>query len=256
MQETGNLLTASWNNLFGDNETASLATYASTICNTFVKPIAYSILGFVMLVQFVKITTTASNNDQLPLIRDIFMYLITVTIFYALIKYSDQIFICIYDIVNHIGSQMTQNTQQISDFSYVNDSENDIGKLIGMLVMSMVCALVSMIASAIAMVMCYARAIQLYAYMAFSPIPLSLFGIDETRSFAVSFIRNFVAVCLAACIMIFIFYCIPMISQVIFAKANNGNDGVQLAISVFALSFLMIISLMKSGGWAKEILGA
>lgn len=254
VQETGNLLTASWNNLFGDSQTSSLAIYASTVCNTIVKPIAYSILGFVVLVQFVKMTTTASNNDQIPLIRDIVMYMISVIIFYSLIKYSDQIFISIYDIVNHIGQQMTHNTQQIADFAYIDDSENDIGKLIGILLMSIVVVLASMIASAVAMCVCYIRAIQLYIYMSFSPIPLALFGIDETRNYAVSFIRNFAAVCLAACIMIFIFYCIPMISQIIFAKTTN--DSVQLTVNVLLLAVLMVWSLTQSGGWAKEILGA
>lgn len=42
--------------------------------------------------------------------------------------------------------------------------------------------LVAWAASLVVVVMVFARAVQLYLYAAFSPIPFSLLGFDETRN--------------------------------------------------------------------------
>ena len=255
MQDTTKLLTSSWTNLFGDNETIGIANFADSICNIVVKPIAFSILSFVILVQFVKITTSASSNDMIPCIREIFMFMIVAIILYSIIQYSDQLFKGVYEIINYIAGKVARTGQEMATTQYATE-ETDFGKLISMLIMSFFCVLVSIIASAITMVVCYARGIQLYAYLAFSPIPLSLIGIDETRSFGVAYIRNFAAVCLASCIILFVLYCIPYLSQIILVKAGEGNDIGQLIVNILIVAGVMILAVAKSGGWAKEVLGA
>lgn len=254
VNDTTNLLTASWNNLFGDGGTSAIAIYANTICNTIVKPVALSLLSLVMIIQFLKITIKANNNDSIPVVREVILFMAVFMILYTVIQNADKIFIGIYDLINYIGSSMVEQKSQMVDLVFANDSETDLGKLLLMIIMGILCFIVSLIASAAAMMLCYGRGIQLYLYLAFSPIPLTLIGIDETKSYGIAFIRNFVAVCLSSCLMLFIFYCIPLLSSVMIDKSSN--DLGMLVLNMFALSLLMIWSLIHCGGWAKEILGA
>lgn len=46
---------------------------------------------------------------------------------------------------------------------------------------------------AVSMVVALGRSVQLYVYAAFSPIPISLLGFDETKQIGIGYLKNFAA---------------------------------------------------------------
>ena len=53
------------------------------------------------------------------------------------------------------------------------------------LIMSVICLLFGLVAFVLGFAMCYVRAWQIYIYAAFSPIPISLLGFEETRQMGI-----------------------------------------------------------------------
>ena len=76
--------------------------------------------------------------------------------------------------------------------------DDDVPALIALLLVSVISWVVVLGAYIVALVVCWARAIQLYIMAAFSPIPLSLMALDDTRQIGIGYLKNFTAVCLAA----------------------------------------------------------
>lgn len=60
-------------------------------------------------------------------------------------------------------------------------TDDDIPSLIAMLVVSLISWVVVLAAYVVALVVCWARALQLYIMAAFAPIPLAFLGMDATR---------------------------------------------------------------------------
>ena len=78
----------------------------------------------------------------------------------------------------------------------ITTTDDDVAALVAMLVVALVSWLVVIVAYVVALVVSWARAIQIYVMAAFSPIPLALVSLDETRQMGVGYLKNFAAVCL------------------------------------------------------------
>ena len=65
--------------------------------------------------------------------------------------------------------------------------DDDVPALIALLLVSVISWVVVLGAYIVALVVCWARAIQLYIMAAFSPIPLSLMALDDTRQIVAAF---------------------------------------------------------------------
>ena len=102
-------------------------------------------------------------------------------------------------------------------------TDDDLSALLALLVVAVISWLVVLIAYIVALVVCWARAIQLYIMAAFSPIPLAILG-------------GIVAVN-------------PGTGTPIDAIAN----GLTYALQYLAMCILLVLSLVKSGSWARDI---
>lgn len=97
-----------------------------------------------------------------------------------------------------------------------------------MLVVALVSWLVVIIAYVVALVVSWARAIQIYVMAAFSPIPLALASLDETRQMGVGYLKNFVAVCLAGVIILVLLVSFP----IVLGGLNAASAGVPVVDSI------------------------
>ena len=129
-----------------------------------------------------------------------------------------------------------------------------------MLVVSLISWLVVLIAYIVSLVVCWARALQLYIMAAFSPIPLALMALDETRQIGIGYLKNFTAVCIAGLIILILLISFPIILGGL-TGANPGTgtpvdgiaNGLSYALQYLAMCILLILSLVKSGTWARDI---
>ena len=110
----------------------------------------------------------------------------------------------------------------------------------------------------IAWVMAAARAIQIYILAAFSPIPISLLGFEQTRSMGINFLKNFAAACLAGTIMAFLLTIMPKLCATYIHVGDiviDGTVSILPFIAPFGLPILLIIGVVKSGAWARDLFG-
>lgn len=279
------LLTGNWSQLFGDKGVASTKVYnfMTTICSTIVKPIAGSILSCVFLMQFLKIASKAEQNGTVPLLKDIFVMFMFFMIFNWLVGHADTLCGAIYDVINTISIKIKEfgggvDFENITeDFIHVDDwnevtqfADVSFGSLISILICVLLGFLGGIVAFLFACIATYARALQLYVYATFSPIPFAMLGFEETRSWGVGYFKNFAAVALAGAILLFIMFAFPammfavisfdtgssMLNLADMVAFNGSINGALNILKMLAIIIVFIMGIIKSGTWAKDILGS
>lgn len=279
---SSDMLSAPFDSLLG------VSTYelTKTIHQTAVIPIAESILALFMLVQLVKISQRIDATATLPAVKDIVFLAVVYVLIHWFIVNSLDIMQAIYkiavdNIIPEIGTAQSNTgffngeltTSNIPDSTW---DELTIGGCFLTLCTSILSVIGGVVAYMVAFIVAYARAWQIYAMAAFSSIPIALLGFDETRQMGIGFLKNFAAAVLAGAVMMFLLVIYPLaLSTMTTASGVTGGASILFLISIpaggtaslasasvlillefLAITFLLIIALIKSGAWAKEILGS
>lgn len=279
---SSDMLSAPFDSLLG------VSTYelTKTIHQTAVIPIAESILALFMLVQLVKISQRIDATATLPAVKDIVFLAVVYVLIHWFIVNSLDIMQAIYkiavdNIIPEIGTAQSNTgffngeltTSNIPDSTW---DELTIGGCFLTLCASILSVIGGVVAYMVAFIVAYARAWQIYAMAAFSSIPIALLGFDETRQMGIGFLKNFAAAVLAGAVMMFLLVIYPLaLSTMTTASGVTGSASILFLISIpaggtaslasasvlillefLAITFLLIIALIKSGAWAKEILGS
>ena len=263
---TSSTISGTFNSLFGGAEVWNMVTM---VHQTLIIPIAESILALLMLVQLVKISQRIDATATLPAVKDIVFLAVFYVLFHWLIVNSLDIVTAIYDIFNSITTSIMPGSaayMDAFDLSSVEKSWDTIGGCALLALFGLISLLIGAIAYIVALVVSMARALQLYVMAAFSPLPLSLLGFDETRQMGVGYLKNFSAVALAGAIMMFTMFAYPFLLASVSGVDSGGlaaitdpggsfMDGILSLLSVLAISIMYIFALCKSGAWARELLG-
>lgn len=257
-------VSGAFNSLFDGAEVWNMVT---TVHQTLVIPIAESILALLMLVQLVKISQRIDATATLPAVKDIVFLAVFYVLFHWLIVNSLDVVTAIYDIFNDITTSILPSSSAYMaavDLSSVEPSWDTFGGCALLALFGLISVATGAVAYIIALVVSMARALQLYVMAAFSPIPLSLLGFEESRQMGMGFLKNFAAVALAGAIMMFTMFAYPFLlasvsgvdSGGLAAIANGTNDAIFSLLSVLAVSIMYFFALAKSGAWAREVLGS
>lgn len=275
----GTILTEPFNTLLGEDA----YSIVEAVHKSAVVPTASTILALFMLVQLVKISQRIDATATLPAVKDIVFLAVFYVLFSWFIQHSLEVLTAIYNtVVNDIMPAIGSASSQTGFFSgtFTAPDENSVGDVsIGGCFMVLLVALLSyatgLVAFVVASVVCYARAWQLYVMGAFSSIPIALLGFEETRQSGISFLKNFAAAALSGAIIMFLLHVFPtVLSSLALASAPDDTSSLLLGLAGaattgapgtgftiltlfewIALSIVLIIALVKSGSWAKEILG-
>ena len=256
-----------------------------TIHQTAIIPIAESILALFMLVQLVKISQRIDSTATLPAVKDIVFLAVVYVLIHWFIINSLDIMQAIYkiavdNIIPEIGTAGSNKGFFESALTTESIPEETWDKLtIGGCFLTLVASILSIVggivAYMVAFIVAYARAWQIYAMVAFSSIPIALLGFDETRQMGIGFLKNFAAAVLAGAVMMFVLVIYPhALATMTTASGVTGGASILFLMSIpatgtaglasasvlvllefLAITFLLIYALIKSGSWAKEILG-
>lgn len=262
------LLIGSWRDLFGGGSNV-IFKFASDICNGIVKPIAGTILAFVMLVQLLQISSKMDQQGgTFPTVKEVMVLAVFYTIFVFLIGNADKICELLYNILNNISVYIANYqpgwSADISSVAFVEPEDLGavtVGDFVVAAIVAFVAFVAALVAYVVAFLMALARAIQLYLYMSFSPIPFALMGFDGTRQMGVGFVKNFAGVCIAGSIMLFVLLAFPFIAVsvidfgVMDAMGVLGLNAILSLLKVVAVCLLLVFALIKSGSTARDILG-
>lgn len=254
----------------------SVYNIVHSVWNSTVVPLGSDILALCMLVQLVKISQKVDASATLPTVKELVMLAVFFIVFSFLVSHSFDICEALYNELNKITLAITGGQAFNKTAISIGNTDNmTIGNMIFMLLLSVIVFLLGVVAWMIALIVSYARAIQLYIMAAFSPIPLALLGFEETRSYGIGFLKNFVAVCLAGAIIVLLLICFPVLASTVDltipisgvdAAMNMGNLANASATDILsawpfqvlklaALALLTAFAIVKSGSWARDILG-
>ena len=113
----------------------------------------------------------------------------------------------------------------------------------------------------IALALVVMRFVKLYIFTAFAPMPMAFFASQETRSFAIGFLRNFAATVLQALVLVLAFAIYHAISDGWAARAFEDLDenAVAAALSIggnyIFMGVVLGMVMFGSGRIANELLG-
>ena len=225
-------------------------------------PIGCGMLSLVFTVQLIKVSQRMDGNASMPGVKEVVFMLVFFAVFLFLIQNSFDLMQAVYQVVQLAIDRVTGlfGTGSELDLSEVSitTTDDDVAALLAMLVVALVSWVVVIVAYVVALVVSWARAIQIYVMAAFSPIPLALISLDETRQMGVG---NFAAVCLAGVIILVLLVSFPIVLGGLDAASagvpvvDSIVGGLSYALQYRALCVRLILSLVKSGSWARDILG-
>lgn len=261
-------LTAGFSNLLGDYSTSGIVGLCESVANSVIKPCANTILTLVVLFELFKIASEMDKNGgTLPAVREVVKLFVMLAIFLYIVNNGFELMEGLFDlcqrIVNAIGQQLYADSVTNLEFES-GDFENvaAIGDMIFMLILALFIFLASILATVVAQFMFLARGLEIYVLSMFAPLPFSLIGLSETRSWAIGYIKQFIQVCLSGAIIMVILYIIPALLNVAIADAKvEWGTMVTLLdcfwiIKMLAIEILCIFMLVKSGSLAGKILGS
>lgn len=227
-----------------------------------------SILSFALLLQLVKISQRVDGSATLPMVKEIVVLAIFFVVFSYLVNNSFDICTAAYDEINKVIKKFLEASSAagVSKIQFGDEEGVDFFGAISVLLACLVMLVFSLVAAAIAYALVLARGIQLYVMAACSPIPFALLAFDETRQMGIGFCKNFISVCLAGLIIA----CLVSIYPSLVIDALDGmavmgadettkyisiNGAIPGLIPVLGCSVMYIYALLKSGSWARDIMG-
>lgn len=262
---TDGVLSANFTQMLGSAGSVTMYDVVHGVWEVAILPIGCGVLSFVFTVQLIKVSQRMDGNAAMPGVKEVISLLVFFAVFLFLVQNSFAIMQAIYEVAKlaidraaglfGAGSQIDLATVSITT------TDNDVAALLAMLVVALVSWLVVIVAYVVALVVTWARAIQIYIMAAFSPIPLSLMALDETRQMGVGYLKNFAAVCLAGIIILVLLVSFPIVLGGLNAASagvpvvDSIIGGLSYALQYLAMCILLILSLVKSGSWARDIMG-
>lgn len=258
------ILGASFQNMLTSAGTISMYDIAYTVWQVAILPIGCGVLSLVFTIKLIQVSQRMDGNQSMPGVKDVVFMLVFFAVFLFLIQNSFEIMTAIYEIIGLAIDRViavfgTGGAMSITAVSIVT-TDNDVAALVAMVVVALISWLVVLIAYIVSLIVCWARALQLYVMAAFAPIPLSLMALDDTRQIGVGYLKNFTAVCIAGLIILMLLIAFPVILGGIVAVTPGTSTpidgvvgGLTYALQYLAMCILLILSLVKSGTWARDI---
>ena len=227
-------------------------------------PIGCGMLSLVFTVQLIKVSQRMDGSQSLPGVKEVVFLLVFFAVFLFLIQNSFDLMASIYEVCGLAIDRVEAlfgagGALDLPEVSVVT-TDDDIPSLIAMLVVSLISWVVVLAAYVVALVVCWARALQLYIMAAFAPIPLAFLGMDATRQIGLGYLKSFGAVCIAGVIILVLLISFPLVLGGL-TGANPGTgtpadavaNGLTYALQYLAMCVLLILALVKSGSWARDI---
>lgn len=262
---TDGVLSASFTQMLGSAGSVTMYDVVHGVWEVAILPVGCGVLSFVFTIQLIKISQRMDGNAAMPGVKEVVFLLVFFAVFLFLVQNSFSIMQAIYEVtklaIDRVAGLFGAGSQIDLTTVSITTTDGDVAALLAMLVVALVSWLVVIVAYVVALVVTWARAIQIYIMAAFSPIPLSLMALDETRQMGVGYLKNFAAVCLAGIIILVLLVSFPIVLGGLDAASagvpvvDSIVGGLSYALQYLAMCILLILSLVKSGGWARDIMG-
>lgn len=261
------VFTSAFDGILGTGS-AGVATLAERVARYTIFPVACVFFSLALLMQLFKVAQRMDQTSQIPAVKEVVMLFVWVAICIYVIGHSFELVGGLYELVNGFIQSISPGSAPSLDFDVQlgDDVLSDIGFLFGLGVTALILHVIAIVVAAASNLMFLARGVQIYVYAAFAPLMLSFLAFDELRSWAVGYIKGFVAVLLSGFIMVFAIAAFPyllagMLSNTATVTGSTititvtGGASSTWVIGIIAASCALLLLLIKSGTYAREIIG-
>lgn len=262
---TDGVLSASFDQMLGSAGTVTMRDVVHGVWEAAILPIGCGVLSLTFTLQLIRISQRMDGNASMPGVKEVVFLLVFYAVFLFVLQHSFELMQGVYEVSrlavsrvsNLFGTGSALDLQTVS----ITTTDDDVAALLGMLVVALVSWVVVIAAYVVALVVSWARALQIYIMAAFSPIPLALLSEDETRQMGVGYLRNFASVCLAGVVILVLLVSFPIVLGGLNAASagvpvlDSVVGGLSYALQYLAMCILLILALVKSGGWARDVMG-
>ena len=257
------ILSADFAHMLTSSSDLTMHDVARGVWQVAILPIGCGVLGLVFTLKLIEISQRMDGSQSLPGVKEVVFLLVFFAVFLFLIQNSFDLMTSLYEVVGLAIRRAadlfgTGSPMDLAKVSIVT-TDDDVAALVAMLVVSLISWLVVLVAYIVSLVVCWARAIQLYVLAMLAPIPLSLMALDETRQVGVGYIKNFASVSLAGLVILVLLIAFPIIlGGLVAANPGTGTpidgiaNGLTYALQYLAMCVLLVLSLVKSGSWARD----
>lgn len=236
---------------------STLYGYILTIMKTVVMPIAYVILALFFVLELWKISTkveSAGGSSNLG-VELVFKALVRMVLCKVAVDQSLLFMEAIYDVFLSItkgiaGVMATPALVGGMDVASLTAEVNNMGigeQLSTFNQTLLICGAIKIILG-IVDVMCIARFIEIYVYIAIAPIPIATFPSDDLN-IAKNFLKSFAAVCLQGALIYLILSIFPMLFN-----ANILGDTGLFGMLIYAIT--LGLAVFFTSRWAKSVCNA
>lgn len=258
------ILSADFAHMLTSSSDLTMHDVARGVWQVAILPIGCGVLGLVFTLKLIEISQRTDGSQSLPGVKEVVFLLVFFAVFLFLIQHSFDLMAAIYEVIGLAIDRVeglfgTGGALDMTAVSIVT-GDDDLSALLALLIVAVISWLVVLIAYIVALVVCWARAIQLYIMAAFSPIPLAFLGFDQTRQIGLGYLKSFGAVCIAGLIILILLISFPVIlGGIVAVNPGAGTpidaiaNGLTYALQYLAMCILLVLSLVKSGAWARDI---
>lgn len=260
------VLSSAFDSMLGTAGDVTMYDVARGVWEAAILPIGCGVLSLSFTVQLIHISQRMESDARVPGVREVVFLLVFFAVFLFLVRNSFDLMGSVYEVVRLAIRRVTDlfgagGSLDLSEVSIVT-TEDDVASLLAMVVVALVSWVVVIAAYVVALVVSWARALQIYVMAAAAPIPLSVMALEEGRQVGVGYLRNFAAVCLAGLVILVVLVSFPIVlGGLNAASAGTGTPvdsvvgGLSYALQYLAMCVLLILALVKSGAWARDIVG-
>lgn len=231
-------------------------------------PIANVVLIIFLLVGLGKVLQEMNRNETAVDFWALCWVFISYAFAKMLIDASFELMVLCYNIVLQLITNVATTAQAAGALGGITGTENLIGDdiknagvLLCMLIVAIVAWGVTVLVCVGAQAALIVRAVQIYVYTAYAPIPLAFMVSESSRQMATGFIKKYLATLFAGAIMILLFV---MMSAIVSSGGMTNitptdDGGVVNWICQTSYSLVSIAAfgfcIFRSGTWARDFVG-
>lgn len=243
-----------------DGLNGPLYGYVKIVMQSVVMPIAYTILALFFMLELYKASQRVegigggSSLGAEVVFRAMFKMALCKMAVDSSLLFMEAIYALFQNITSGIETAVTINigVDGAIDLNALNNHIDSLGlgDQIGMLVELVIVKFGVWIIMGLVKVICIARFIEIYMYVAISPIPIATFPSDEMSQIGKNFLKSFAAVCLQGTLIFLVLTFFP----VLLSQQLIGDD--VSAFNLLLYSLVLILAVFGANRYAKSMLNA
>lgn len=235
----------------------ALYGYIKAVMSNVVLPIAYVILALFLSLELYRVSQQASGSGSDTFGMDLVVKVV-IRVFICKLAVDNSLMImeAIYSVSLEIiqgisgilaGDAIAGGLDLPAVIAQINEMKT--GAQLGMMVELLIVKFAVFVILGLVQIICVARFIEIYVFIAIAPIPIATIPSDEMSSIAKNFFKSFAAVCIQGAFI----YIVVSVFPILFNSSVLGDNSI-MGMLLYAL--ILAVGVLSTGRWSKSICNA